>query len=187
LTISSRQSSGGNDPGPKDFKVQYSTDDGTSWIDIEDGEITVENDWETGVLENIPLPENCFDRSQLMIRWLMASNEASGAGGDVLETGKSKIDEIYVRGEQINVTCEISSLLKIEIYPNPASDILNIRSEENIDKLIFSDLSGRKILDQQVNAKSLKLDISRCKKGCYLLTIRNEGSSQFFTQKLMVD
>jgi len=90
LTISSLQSSGGNDPGPKYLKAQYSLANSEVWIDIENGAITVENDWESGVLENVPLPENCYDQSQLMIRWLMASNEASGAGGDVLESGNQK-------------------------------------------------------------------------------------------------
>ena len=61
LAISSRQSSGGADPGPKDFKIQYSLDAGTSWTDVSGSDIVVENDWETGFVDKIELPDECED------------------------------------------------------------------------------------------------------------------------------
>ncbi len=145
LTIGSRQSSGGSDPGPKNYKIQYSIDVGTSWTDIPGSDIIVENDWETSFIENLELPDDCENMSELMIRWIMTTNEASGAGGNVLETGKSKIDEIFIKGEVLNSVKEHLNF-NISIGPNPATDYIQIRADFEIDKLILSDLSGRIII-----------------------------------------
>lgn len=187
LTISSLQSSGGNDPGPKDFKAQYSIDEGVSWTDIENGAITVENDWESGVMENVPLPENCYDQAQLMIRWLMASNEASGPGGDVLESGKSKIDEIYIRGDKINSTGEYYTSVRIDIFPNPATNYIEIQSNSIMQNINIIDITGKVILQKRVNAHSEQIDISNLSKGYYFINIQSKEDQNRSTRKLLIN
>lgn len=187
LTISSRQSSGGNDPGPKDFKIQYSVDEGITWTDIENGEVTVENDWETGVFESLPLPEICFNQTKLMIRWLMASNEASGAGGNVQESGKSKIDEIYIRGDKINAIKDSYSNVQINIFPNPASNYVNIRSEQLIQNILISDITGKILIQKEASTYSERIDISGLAKGNYFLIVKNRDNQNLNTHKLVVN
>jgi len=159
-------------------------DDGETWSDVVDGDITVENDWETSFIDNLSLPEACFDQTLLLIRWAMASNEASGGSGVVLEDGKSKIDEIYIRGDLINSTEEILISQDIAVYPNPAIDVLNIKSDSDIGILIISDLSGRILIEQCVDAQFWQADISQLSKGYYLIYTQNNS---IIPQKLMVD
>ncbi len=187
LTLSSLQSSGGNDPGPKDFKIQYSVDEGLSWMNIENGEISVENDWETGVLDNLPLPENCFDQNQLQIRWLMASNEASGNGGNVLESGKSKIDEIYIRGVKISAIVEFHSNVQLDIFPNPANNYVDIQSESIIQSIIISEITGKILLQKEACAFTERIDISGLSKGTYFITIKYKESQNLSCHKLVIN
>ena len=186
LTISSLQSSGGNDPGPKDFKTQYSIDNGTSWIDVENGDIIVENDWEAGVLENVLMPENSFNQPQLMIRWIMASNEASGAGGQVLESGKSKIDEIYIRGDKINATGEYYTSIQIDIFPNPATNYIDIQSNSIMQNISIIDITGKVIYRKKVNTHTDQIVISNISKGYYFINIQSKEGQNRSTQKLLI-
>ena len=58
----------------------------------------------------------------------------------------------------------------ISVYPNPAQDVLNIESDLSIKKYWITDISG-KIVIQETNNKDLHVDISKLRKGYYLLNI----------------
>jgi hypothetical protein len=101
----------------------------------------VENDWETSNVDNLVLPDECEDLEILQIRWLMASNEASG-GGNVLGNGKSKIDEILVRGELINGVPET------ELFHSIVSNVgkngaIRIHSNETVHSILITTLDGK--------------------------------------------
>jgi hypothetical protein len=57
----------------------------------------------------------------------------------------------------------------INIYPNPAKDILNIKNTSNkaLDKVIVTDISGRTILQQNQNAT--EVNVQNLAKGTYIL------------------
>jgi len=74
--------------GPTEFKLQWSTD-GSTWSDVSGGTITVAEDWTTGVLNGLSLPNNINDESSVYIRWLNTTTE----------TGYSAIDDIVITGE----------------------------------------------------------------------------------------
>ena len=185
LTISSKQSSGGNEPGPKNFKIQYSIDMGTIWTDVPGSDIIVENDWETSFVENLELPDDCENMSELLIRWVMSTNEASGAGGDVLETGKSKIDEIFIKGVLINSVKKHLNF-NISIKPNPTTDYIQIHTDFEIDNLCLIDLSGR-IIIEKINLKSTgKVDVSEVPTGIYMLSLVNHQKNILVTRKVAI-
>ncbi len=97
LKVSSKQQSGGTNPGPQDFKLQYKVGDG-SYVDVPNAAITVKNDWTTGVLTSVEIPTDAWNASGMVtLRWIMTSNTNS-AGGTVDATGISKIDDIVVTG-----------------------------------------------------------------------------------------
>ena len=180
ITISSRQQSGGEDPGPKDFKLQYSLNNGVNWTDIPDGVILVENDWTTSYVDNLSLPEECDDKNDLLICWMVTSKLASGNGGEVEPEGKSKIDDIYVKGEKINGIEEFD-FDNIVVYPNPASDFINIDSKYEVTEIFVFGIGGSLL----INSKSTNtLSLSGLPKGNYILGIKFEHSFQIFYQKI---
>lgn len=59
----------------------------------------------------------------------------------------------------------------IVIYPNPATNLLNVRAAAPIDVLEITDLSGRSVFVQKVSANYAQLEIGLLQKGIYLLKI----------------
>ena len=94
MLVSSYQYS--SNTGPKDFKVQYSTD-GANWNDLDGGVIEVADNWTSGVLLDKPLPAVMNDKDLVHLRWIVTST-ASPDGTGVVDTGRSRIDEIVIAG-----------------------------------------------------------------------------------------
>jgi hypothetical protein len=184
LTLSSVQQSGGNDPGPKDYKLQYSIE-ADVWVDIAGGTITVENDWTTSAVDNLPLPEACHDVELLKLRWVMASNEASGGSGTVLETGKDKIDNIFIRGDVINAIHE-PTVPSLQIYPNPTSGVINISTESDIEAIQLISLDGQLVKKMKINQGFINIDLSELGKGIYFIQTRIKGVEALQIDRIIV-
>lgn len=71
----------------------------------------------------------------------------------------------------------------ISIYPNPASNILHIKSDTEIDGASIYDLSGRMIQTLKTSAKFI--DVSTLKSGVYILELlsNNQKIAQKFIKK----
>ena len=87
--------------GPKDFKLQLRIGSDASWVDISGGEITVGNEYVSGVVEDLQLPEGVDDTSSVFVRWMVTSTISVG-GGEVGSVGTSYIDDIVVTGVEIS-------------------------------------------------------------------------------------
>ncbi len=94
LTLSSKQRS--SNTGPTDFQIQYSTDNGSSWLDVGTA-ITVANNFTSGVVTDLALPAECNNLANLLIRWTNTSNVSVG-GATVASGGTNRIDDIVVMG-----------------------------------------------------------------------------------------
>ncbi|GGC49038.1 hypothetical protein GCM10010993_29360 [Belliella aquatica] len=94
LTLSSKQQS--SNTGPRDFKAQYSLD-GSSWTDIPGADITTANNFTTGVLNKISLPQAANNNASVFIRWFNTSSTSVG-DATIASTGTSRIDEIFIEG-----------------------------------------------------------------------------------------
>ena len=66
-----------------------------------------------------------------------------------------------------------------EIYPNPASEIINVRSAVAMTEIRVLDINGRNVMNVTLNGESVsKVDVSELNAGIYMLEIRTaEGSS----------
>lgn len=76
----------------------------------------------------------------------------------------------------------------ISIYPNPSSDIINIKinnlNNDHSQLLIVSDIKGRVIDKKQIHTASTTYDISKYAKGVYTITLISDGVKH--TKKLIV-
>ncbi len=66
---------------------------------------------------------------------------------------------------------EIHSDKSVSIYPNPASDQLNIESSQPISSIIIHDLLGREIFSKEFNSAQCQLNIANWNSGVYLVKI----------------
>lgn len=58
-------------------------------------------------------------------------------------------------------------------YPNPASDLITIQGDVQDKELVVFDLTGKMLLQKQVNQSSTNLDVSTLSNGAYILSIGN--------------
>ncbi len=104
IAVTSDQNSSGS--GPRDFKLQMSTDNRT-WTDVPNTNLTMSvsnyncaND--ACKLNNAPLSANADDRDLLYLRWIVNSNvNTNGMAGGIGGSGSSRIRNIQISGEQI--------------------------------------------------------------------------------------
>ena len=73
-----------------------------------------------------------------------------------------------------NLASEGFAYNALKIYPNPTTTILNISNNKlPIDKIIITDMLGKKILEQ--NGKTSQLDVQELQQGMYILRVFSDG------------
>ncbi|NCA84598.1 MAG: PKD domain-containing protein [Clostridia bacterium] len=70
----------------------------------------------------------------------------------------------------------------IVIFPNPTTNLINIRAAVPIELLELTDLSGRSVLFQTVSANHAQLQMGLLQKGIYILKIHTAGGC--FTRRI---
>lgn len=96
--------------------------------------------------------------------------------------GNGYIDNIKINNEGGSLSTNESSINKeeISIYPNPATDFINIKSSAKIKNVEVYDLSGKRI---EVKLDGDKVDVRNLSTGSYLLNIATDGRN--FTKKFI--
>lgn len=158
LDLSVKLTAGENNPGPRDFKTQYRIGLEGDWTDVENGELTVYNDWTTGVLEELPLPEACQNLEALYIRFVMTSNIAQD-GSDVLDSGTSKIDDLMVTGILYSGLDLIAQQAN-NVYPNPSNGTFFVESSEEMLSIKVYSMTGQLVYFNESPSRKIQLDLN---------------------------
>lgn len=75
---------------------------------------------------------------------------------------------------------------KIKLFPNPATNVLNLKSEDpnlTIDNVTIRDLSGKIVMTLEINSSQDQISISSLKQGAYLIEVTSGKDA--FTQKFI--
>ncbi len=96
--------------------------------------------------------------------------------------GERSIERRSAQKISLSINLDEKRITDIKIFPNPASDILNIKTTSKINNASVVDMTGRKI---NVKLDDNKLDVKNLTAGTYLISIETkEGvSSQKFIKK----
>jgi len=70
------------------------------------------------------------------------------------------------------------------MYPNPASDVLNISSQSTINTVEIFNVLGQKVITMQVEDTSAEINVSNLNAGIYLIKyeINNSTSTKKFVK-----
>jgi hypothetical protein len=98
------------------------------------------------------------------------------AGFEHLELSMIDYTTPYIMGNISTNGVENSTVEDVVIFPNPASDQLNIKLKEGKFNWEINDLSGNKLMLGYSENKSTLLDVSNLKPGMYMVNI-NSGKS----------
>ena len=113
-----------------------------------------------------------FNRNETEYKWL-----ADGFHGPVLQitkSGQNNVKAKYFNHIPIDLSVKpVESLNPVEIYPNPAINIITIKipSDNNDITLTVTDISGREIISKQYwqNISEIKLSVEQLQKGLYFI------------------
>jgi hypothetical protein len=115
LRISSKQL--GSNTGPANFQLQTSVD-GTDWEDVTGGAIAVDNNWTSGVVDQLQLPESLNHQAEVYIRWLQTDSlriNPTETTNVVAATGTNRIDDIVITG--INPDAD-----RVDVWPGDTNN-----------------------------------------------------------------
>ena len=62
-------------------------------------------------------------------------------------------------------------------YPNPSYDVINLSAKQNIEKAAIYNILGQKVIDQNINATSSRLNVANLNTGTYLMQVRVDGKT----------
>jgi hypothetical protein len=186
LTFSSKQYS--SNQAPRDFKVQYSIDNCSTWTDVPNSSITVGTDFTTGIISELQLPDECNNQASVFLRWIMTSNTAVAESLDLASGSNSRIDDIviYSYSEVVTISSEITEdKLFVSVFPNPNNGSFSINTNIINSKLKIFNMLGEMIDSRILNDQEYyRIDLSSHPKGMYFVKIYS--GEYIYTKKIIV-
>jgi hypothetical protein len=80
----------------------------------------------------------------------------------------------------ISAVSKVSNLGEsVNMYPNPATDILNITSKGKINKVVINDMLGQTVINQAYNYENVTVDVSGIPPGVYLVQVNGLEMRKF--------
>lgn len=77
---------------------------------------------------------------------------------------------------------EEASIGKLCVYPNPATDLINVQSPSIVKSIMIFDISGKlALLQKPMTTGNIPISVSDLSKGVYLIKIETEEGS--YTEK----
>ncbi|MFL9845695.1 T9SS type A sorting domain-containing protein [Flavobacterium rhizosphaerae] len=86
------------------------------------------------------------------------------------------VDNVFFSKNPVSATTAFNKSA-IKIYPNPATDVLHIRSTTVIDGITVYNTLGQEVLQLAPNAETIAVDTALLAKGVYSITISSEGKT----------
>jgi hypothetical protein len=80
----------------------------------------------------------------------------------------------------INTTTGIDVVEKIStitVFPNPATEVFSVKSNELIRELVITDLSGREILKTNPSATAVQVNTGNFEKGIYIVKVKGDNGT----------
>jgi beta-glucanase (GH16 family) len=118
-------------------------------------------------------------------QYLLLNIAMGGIAGNVDPSfSESSMVIDYVRVYQNNIlSIEDTFADKFSIYPNPASDVITINTNENIDKVLLYSILGQLVINEKITTK--QIDTKHLKSGLYILKIYSENNT--ITKKVIIE
>lgn len=98
-------------------------------------------------------------------------------------SGSAYIDRVAINNEAVLSTSDVLvKNMTLQIYPNPTSDILNIKADSKINAVSVVDITGKKV---NVELEGDKVNVRDLPAGAYLINVETENgiSTEKFIKK----
>lgn len=99
-------------------------------------------------------------------------------------TAPAHADDNYgiITLDEVNVTSSLglneNNILTFAVYPNPATEIINIINTDPINEVVITDINGRIVKSQLLeNVTEAQIDISNLTSGVYIMNMSSQNST----------
>ncbi|WP_274474270.1 fibronectin type III domain-containing protein [Mangrovimonas aestuarii] len=150
-----------------EVKVLISEDNGTTWAVLETW-ISGDHPFNAGYEALIDLTDYTSSTARIAV-W---ANEGTV---DDAEDYDFFIDNIEITSWS-TLGIEEDKIVGLVYYPNPISDILNIRAEKNLREITVYNIIGQKVLTNVVNSRGAQIDMSVLNAGAYFVKVSTDDS-----------
>ncbi|MDA9289573.1 T9SS type A sorting domain-containing protein [Polaribacter sp.] len=136
---------------------------------------TVASEWETLTFDYSAInTANSYDKLVLIFD--------NGTMGDGSDNYTFYIDDIELSGETAGI--DDQDLVSLNMYPNPASDVLNISAQNTINTVEIYNVLGQKVIRMNIEDTSAEINVSNLNAGIYLIKyeINNRTSTKKFVK-----
>jgi hypothetical protein len=107
------------------------------------------------------------------------NDETNGADNHILKSDK------IGNTENDNNAANINNNIDVTVYPNPASDYVNVRLESaTTSEVTVLNSVGQVVMKKITDAAETRLDLSNLSKGAYMVSVKNENGT--FTKTVSV-
>jgi hypothetical protein len=134
--------------------------------------------------------ENAVETDLVLVDWFenqcLPGSTASiptvaGQAYYVYVVNHSAITDIVIDGTNLGTVD--NTIEGFVYYPNPAESTLNLRAQDNIERVALYNILGQKVIDQKVDATTSQLNVSELATGAYIMKVSVNG--QLGTYKIL--
>lgn len=107
-----------------------------------------------------------------MIIQALSSNTNTPIAGSWIE-----VDNFEVVTSQASSVSEFS-MDDISLYPNPASEVINIQTSQEAESIVINSMEGRVVYSSDLNGTKTSIDVSSFDAGVYYYTVTNKSGDK---------
>jgi hypothetical protein len=86
------------------------------------------------------------------------------------------VDNIYLHKNTTLLSTDSFAVSKVKLYPNPASNVLNIESVGTIQNIAIYNVLGQEVMNKLTNQTLVSLDVSGLNAGVYVIKTAIDGT-----------
>jgi hypothetical protein len=120
---------------------------------------------------------SAFDGGAFQSQWRQVDvNTGSSTVIGLFNGGSDQVAWTSVQGGDVQGVSD-NALAGFVYYPNPTTDVLSLKSVNNIDSIAIFNLLGQRVLDATIGATTSEVNLSGLKTGAYVMKVTVEGQT----------
>lgn len=175
-------SSGNNVSITKAWTGSQYNDGVTAWIDFNrDGVFssseviyTSAPSIATPVSGTFSVPADAYTGGNVIMRVVLGYESQPNSGCSNQQYGEVEDYPVLIQ-QQLSTSETVKDKSSIQIYPNPASDVLNVTQISSKAQFIITNMAGQKVMNGQINDN--KISVSKLNTGAYIISIEDKGTT----------
>lgn len=175
-------SSGNNVSITKAWTGSQYNDGVTAWIDFnKDGVFSSSEVIYTSapnivspVSGTFSVPADAYTGGNVIMRVVLGYESQPSSGCSNQQYGEVEDYPVLIQ-QQLSTSETVKDKSSIQIYPNPASDVLNVTQISSKAQFIITNMTGQKVMSGPINDH--KISVSKLTTGTYIISIEDKGTT----------